>query len=320
MTIKEILHNTSYNVKMKKFYFNNKENTHSLLSILINYSIILVITFSFVYIFSAYKTKSSITRFFLASMLTIAVAALLYLTGKKKMENLKKIKHKEIALDYIQNNIANLDEKSFSRKIIQLLLNMPNFKDVKIHGTIITANYKGHYIAIGFDKIPMAQYTYADKINTFIENMLKFKLNVGLFFTSSYFNEECYTIIDKSSNMHIKFVDIDELSSLIEKYQLGPSEELIVQIVNQKVSESTRNISKVKKQIIAPKKVHACFNYAILFSVCALLFKTMALYYIVISVFFLTLAILIYLLSHNTKQSETFFPDNIFSENKKAGS
>lgn len=284
-------------IKMRNYYLRNTGKTRSPLGRVFDFVFLRIAIFIASYIWFIQRTKSLKLSLQLAILFTLFASLALHLWVRKQVEKKGAKMRKEVARNFLMDEIMQLDKKEFQDQLVKLLKKIDRFTEVKSREKLIETHYDNNLpIAIGFNHIPHTEDTSPQEIKDFIHRIETAGFSYGWFITPGSFKESSIEMIQKYSKVKIEAIDGQQLLNMMEEAGMIPDEKTIDEIIIKKIEGNKRQWDKIKKEIITPKKVKSCLIYSLIFFIISQLLVSSSLYYLVLSVLFVFLALITYML------------------------
>lgn len=282
--------------RLKHYYLQDSKNPKSLFSRLADGVFLKLLIFVVSYIWFVQKIRHPLTSLALALVFTILLSIAISLWRRKRYQEARYRKRKEVSRKYVLDRIAQLNDEEFKWQLVKLLLNLKGFSNIKPLQKYIQADYNKNRIAIGYNHIPSTEQTSAREVYEFLNTMYLDDYEYGLFITPGTFKDSCHEIIMKISGITLELIDGTKLLDLMDQAGLSPETGIVNQLIMKEINAGLKQWSKIKKEIVTPNKVKKFLVYSLLFFIISELAKPFALYYLALSTLFFLFALLTYLM------------------------
>ena len=294
----------AYSNKMKTFsyYMGTKDAPRPILGILVDFLLVMIGIFIVLYIWLVYRTKSPLLSLIISLAVTFLFSFALYLRKRAAYMKNRSQMRRHIAREYMASGLSILSRQEFEWQLIRALSGVKELTNIEQRQGYLKAQYNGIPVAIGYHHAPPKGYESYEKVWAFYSS-LRSRGYRGLFYISSgYFEDACQNIPVEELETPISLLDIDNLLDLMEEAGMGPKEDLLDHLVEQKIKEDRKKRKHDRARGSATYKLKRYMTSSLLFLGASFLFRSYFLFYFVLSILFFVLGLISQVLSTDDKE------------------
>ncbi len=307
--IKDKYHKINYNIKLTNFYLqNDSSQQQSYVSILLDSFFSKIALFGISYLWFVYRTHKIFLSLVLSIIITFLVNYALYLFKRRKFEEKRIEKRKQIAKEFVLDQINKLSSEEFKWHFMKLLLRLPSIGSIKNVNDYILTTLNKKPIAIGFYHNPGNNNVTGRMVNRLINDALLEGINKAIYITTGTYDEECSKAAAKKSNFRLYLLEDKDLLELMERAGMTTDDETIDEIIYNRITRETNSI-RLKEKLLKPERCKTYIGYALILFAMSFINRFYSVYYSLLAIGFLILAGVTY--SHNIKEPYTE-KDNLY--------
>jgi hypothetical protein len=284
-------------VRTFSFYMGNIDKPRPVLGILIDFLVLLIGIFSLLYLWLVYRTKTPLLALMVSLLVTALLGYALYLKKRSSYKNNRNRIRRLIAREYMANKLSLLSRQEFEWQIIRALSSLKELANLEQAKGYLKALYNGAPVAIGYSQTPPKGHDTYEKVWSFYNSFRSRGYSGLIYISSGYFEEACNGIQDMDLDVPITLFDIDDLLDLMEQANMGPNEELLDDLVQQKIRQYRKKLNRDKEKIPAHNRFKKYAASSLLFLGASFLFRSYFPYYFVLAILFMVLGLISQLLS-----------------------
>jgi len=286
-------------IRTLSFYMGDEDKPQPLLGIIMDSLLIVLGLFSLLYLWLVYRTKSPILSLTISLLVTGLFGFGLFLKKRSVyIKNRSRIR-RLVAREYMANMLSLLSRQEFEWHIIKALTSIKELTDLEQRRGYFKALYNGVPVAIGYYQAPPKGHETYERVWAFYNSFRSRGYSGLIYISSGYFQEACHTLEDRDLDIPITLLNIDNLLDLMEEANMSPSEELLDDLVQEKIRQYKEKLNKDKEKVPAFYKLKRYMASSLLFFGASFLFPSYFPFYFVLSILFLVLGLLSQVLSSN---------------------
>ena len=282
------------------FYMSDDiDKPRAILGIIIDFLLILLGLFSLLYLWLVYRTKSPLLSLTVSLLVTVLFGLGLFVKKRAVYGKKRSRIRRHVAREYMANKLSLLSRQEFEWHIIKALSSIKELTNLEQQKGYFKALYDGVPVAIGYYQAPPKGHETYERVWTFYNSFRSRGYSGLIYISSGYFEEACNNLEDRDFDPPITLLNIDNLLDLIEAANMYPDEELLDDLVQQKIRENREKLKKDKEKVPAFYKLKRYMASSLLFFGASFLVPSYFPYYLVLSILFLVLGLLSQVLSSN---------------------
>lgn len=256
--------NRSQSRRFRNYYMSNKDDTRGNGAKVIDYVASRIVSFFIIFTFIYIRYG----LLFLSLLVTTISFSILHLISirirNKRLEQLKKQKRLFIASQKVYQEIMNktVEELKAYFEEVFIKAGFQNLKHRSSNQKLIV--YEGIYNDV---KVLISLLIYKNDYEVELKELKEVFLELreegitkGVMLTTSDFTKDCYQYIENIDNPYkILLLNRELMLKLIEKSNMLPSDEVIDELVENKISKREANWSKYKAAMLTNKKSKGYF-------------------------------------------------------------
>ncbi|HZK33885.1 MAG TPA: hypothetical protein VFD33_01065 [Bacillota bacterium] len=290
-TIKERYKRLAYRYKLNSFYLYNGQ-APSVLARLFNLIFAETLVFLLSYIWFLNRLNRPLTALALSIVLTLLLNISYWLQKKKRLANKRRTKRKELARDCLLDILIRQSPDEFKWQILRLVLKIPGAGSIKAKGGFLETTIKGRKMAIGYYNDRFADDISPQFLSAFLVKIKDAGYDEAIYLTSGVYSDKCKSYAKKKRRVRLHLLDKHKLLDIMEGLGMVPDDKVIDSLVKKKLEDSRQDYTRLRKEILAPRRRRSYLGYAFFFAIASIIINVFKLYYMIFSLIFFSLALI----------------------------
>ncbi|MGV8145139.1 MAG: restriction endonuclease [Alkaliphilus sp.] len=246
--------------RFNAYYLNTKEDSRNIVAKKIDFIVLRLFAFLFVFAATLLRFQNIINSIFIASFFLCIFHIIVRRKRNKKLRVQKKHKRRLIASQKVYKNIMNKPEVELQKYIAGILVKsgLTNIEEVSLNSSNFTYNavFKNATISVSFFIYETDYLIELKELKEFLFNSKSNNKQKGIVMTTSDFTKDCYELVNElSENYKLLLLNKDKLIALIESNGMFPKEEEIDESIEERIDSKGKFKEKYKNQLFNPDKV-----------------------------------------------------------------
>lgn len=242
-----------------RIYYTEKQNEGKTYIAALIDKVIVRVLIIFILFFAIYiKTNSALFSVLITVQLYMLYHFLAYRINKNKMKKKIEKTNKVVVEEKILKDLINKSPYDFIN-FIKELLQKCGLKDIKIlnrKDIDIIATLSKQKVGIKCFQYNTDYKVGINNIRDFFLELRHLKIKEGIIITTSAFSKDIDSFLPKIANyVSIKLFDLEDITRLMQKAELYPSESEIKRIVLSEISENRPKLANYKETVLSKNKI-----------------------------------------------------------------
>lgn len=289
--IKHIYKKLSYRYKLNSFYLYNG-SAPSILARLLNLIFAEALIILLWYIWFLNRLNRPLTALVLTVVLTLLLNISYWLHKRKRLDKKRHAIRNKVARDHLLDKLIRQSPDEFKWQMLRLILKIPGTGNIKAKDEFLETTIKGKKIAIGYYNDQFADDVSPQILFTFLGKIKGAGYREAIYLTSGVYSDKCKEYVQKKKKPKLHLLDKHDLLDIMEKVDAIPDDDVIDALIYKKLEHSTQDYSRLRKEILAPRRTKSYLGYALFFAIGSVIINVFKLYYIIFSTLFFALALI----------------------------
>jgi len=245
-------------MKLKKYYVEKLDEGKTYIATIIDKIIFRVIIVLIVFFMLLVNSNSTLFSILITSQLYMIYHFIAYKINKNRMKKRINKINKIVVEEKIFKDLINKPPYEFI-SYIEEILRKCGFKNIQL----LNSKDIDMIASIARRKVGIKCYQYntdykvsINNIRDFFLELRRLKIEEGIIITTSTFSKDIDSFLPKLSNyVDIKLFDIVDITKLMKKAELYPSEGEIKRIILSEISESRPRLVNYKETVLSKNKI-----------------------------------------------------------------
>ncbi len=289
-------------IRTFSYYMGTEDEPKPVLGLLLDMMLLLAGIFCFLYIWLVYRTKQPVLSLVISLTVTSLFCYGLYFKKRGTYKRKRSQMRNRVAREYMQDGLSVLSRQEFEWQLIRALSSLEGLTNIEQRQGYLKALYNGMPVAIGYNHTPPKGYESYERVWAFYTSLRSRGYTSLFYITSGYYEEACQHISDSNLETPITLLDIDNLLDLMTQAGMGPSQDLLDELVQKRIREIRRKRKYARKGTPARYKLKRYMISSLLFLGASFLFRSYFPFYFVLSILFFVLGLISQVLSSDREE------------------
>lgn len=290
------------------YYMGDIDRPRPILGILMDFILVAVALFSILYLWMVYRTRSPLLSMLLSIIVTALFNFALFLRKRTLYKSNRKRIRRHLAREDMADRLSLLSKPEFEWQLKRALSGIKGLEHLEQGEGYLKASYNGMPIAIGYHHAPPKGYETYEKVWSFYNSLRSRGYKSLLYISSGFFEEACKNLEEKDLDIPFTLFDIQSLLDLMEEAGMLPEEEMLDDLVEQKIAENIKKKKYAKNKVPPSYKLKRYMISSLFFLGGSFLFRSYFPFYFVLSILFFVLGLLSQVLSSDNKKYSSKIP------------
>lgn len=214
-----------------------------------------------------------------------------WLHKRKLLVQKRREKRDQAAREYVYNRLIRLGPEEFKWEILKLVLRLPGAGSIKARPGFWETRLNGRKTAIGYYNDRFDDKVSSRMLASFIQKAKGAGCSDAIFLTSGEYSEGCRKYADSVKNLKLWLLGREDLLDMMEQAGMFPDDSAIDIQIDRMMKAGRRDYSRLRKEILAPKRAMSYLRYALFFMLAATVVGAYRTYYLVFAAVFALMAL-----------------------------
>lgn len=276
--------------RLNSFYLNGNA-TPSLAGKVLNIIFFNLMAFIFSYLWFMHRTGRLQASLLLAALLALLLDLAWWLYKRRLLKQKRQEKREQAAREYVYAKLIRLGPEEFKWEILKLVLRLPGAGSIKARLGFMETRVNGRRTAIGYFNDRFGDGVSARMLASFIQKAIKTGCNDAIFLTSGEYSEECREYAASVKNLKLYLLGKEDLLDMMEQAGMFPDDSAIDIQIDRMMKAGRRDYSRLRKEILAPRRAVSYLRYALFFMLAAMVVGAYRTYYLIFAAVFALMAL-----------------------------